>query len=218
MMTSDLNMDIVIKSDNKNGILNERMYSRNDKPYGKSWEEWTSKWWQWLLSIPKESNPGIDVTGEKFDANQNDPDVVFLVGTFGGSAERNYTIYADKSILFPIINFTTSYIEEPFLKTESELKSRAKQDIDDIVNKEAVVDGMKLQDVETYRVQSPVFDLTYPENNVFELSSGSTRAISDGYWVFLKPLSPGMHDIHAVGSCSSGKTRVDITWHLNVKE
>jgi hypothetical protein len=211
-------MDIVIKSDNKNGILNERMYSRNDKPYGKSWEEWTSKWWQWLLSIPKESNPGIDTTGEKFDANQNDPDVVFLVGTFGGSAERNYTIYADKSILFPIINFTTSYIEEPFLKTESELKSRAKQDIDDIVNKEAVMDGMKLQDVEKYRVQSPVFDLTYPENNVFELSSGSTRAISDGYWVFLKPLSPGMHDIHAVGSCSSGKTRVDITWHLDVKE
>jgi len=211
-------MDIVIKSDNKNGILNERMYSRNDKPYGKSWEEWTSKWWQWLLSIPKESNPGIDTTGEKFDANQNDPDVVFLVGTFGGSAERNYTIYADKSILFPIINFTTSYIEEPFLKTESELKSRAKKDIDDIVNKEAVVDGMKLQDVEKYRVQSPVFDLTYPENNVFELSSGSTRAISDGYWVFLKPLSPGMHDIHAVGSCSSGKTRVDITWHLDVKE
>ncbi len=211
-------MDIVIKSDNKNGILNERMYSRNDKPYGKSWEEWTSKWWQWLLSIPKESNPGIDTTGEKFDANQNDPDVVFLVGTFGGSAERNYTIYADKSILFPIINFTTSYIEEPFLKTESELKSRAKQDIDDIMNKEAVVDGMKLQDVEKYRVQSPVFDLTYPENNVFELSSGSTRAISDGYWVFLKPLSPGMHDIHAVGSCSSGKTRVDITWHLDVKE
>jgi hypothetical protein len=211
-------MDIVIKSDNKNGILNERMYSRNDKPYGKSWEEWTSKWWQWLLSIPKESNPGIDTTGEKFDANQNDPNVVFLVGTFGGSAERNYTIYAGKSILFPIINFTTSYIEEPFLKTESELKSRAKQDIDDIVNKEAVVDGMKLQDIEKYRVQSPVFDLTYPENNVFELSSGSTRAISDGYWVFLKPLSPGMHDIHAVGSCSSGKTRVDITWHLDVKE
>jgi len=210
-------IDVVINTHTKNVNINETMYSRDDKPFGKTWEEWTSKWWQWLLSIPKESNPGIDATGEKFDAHQNASDVVFLVGTFGGSAKRNYTIPTSKSVLFPIINFTTSYIEEPDLKTESELKSRAKRDIDDIVNKEATIDGMEVQNIEKYRVQSPIFDLTYPENNVFELSSGTSRAISDGYWVFLKPLSPGMHNIHVAGSCSSGKTQVDVTWHLNVK-
>src|SRR5918999_126377 len=210
-------IDVVINTHTKNVSINETMYSRDDKPFGRTWEEWTSKWWQWLLSIPKENNPGIDTTGEKFDTNQNDSDVVFLVGTFGGSAKRNYTIPASKSILFPIINFTTSYIEEPALKTESELKSRAKRDIDDIVNKGATIDGMEVQDIEKYRVQSSIFNVTYPENNVFELSSGTSRAISDGYWVFLKPLSPGMHNIHVVGSCSSGKTQVDVTWHLNVK-
>ena len=75
-------VDIVINTHTKNVNINETMYSRDDKPFSKTWEEWTSKWWQWLLSIPKESNPGIDATGEKFDANQNDSDVVFLVGYF----------------------------------------------------------------------------------------------------------------------------------------
>lgn len=209
--------DSTTKTHTKSISFNERMYSRDDKPFGKTWEEWTAKWWQWLLSIPKERNPGIDDTGERFNANQNDPNVVFLVGTFGGFAERNYTISADKSVLFPIINFTTSYIEEPTLKTELELRSRAKQDIDDIVNKDVIIDDMGLENVEKYRVQSPVFDLTYPENNVLGLSTGSTRAISDGYWIFLKPLSPGVHDIYAAGSCSSGKTKIDCIWHLNVK-
>lgn len=194
------------------------MYRRDENPFGKTWEEWTAKWWQWILSIPKEGNPGIDTTGKKFDANQNDPNVLFLVGTYGGSAERNYTIPKGKALLFPIINFTTSYAEEPALKTESELISRAKSDIDDIVNKEATVDGVELHEVDKYRVASLPFDITLPENNVFGLEAGLTRAVSDGYWVFLKPLTPGKHEIHAAGSCSSGKTTVDITFRLTVNE
>jgi hypothetical protein len=70
------------------------------------------------------------------------------------------------------------------LKTETQLILRAKEDMDDIVRREAVVDGVSLQDIEKYRVRSSVFDLSYRENNIFELPSKSTRAISDGYWVF----------------------------------
>ena len=93
---------------NKNFNISSLVYDLNSTPFNTSYADWTAKWWQWLISIPQESNPGIDATGEKFDVNQNDPHVVFLVGTFGGSAERNYTIPAGKSVLFPIINFTTS--------------------------------------------------------------------------------------------------------------
>lgn len=190
-------------------------FSPEDKPYGFSFGDWTAKWWQWVLSIPKESNPGIDETGEKFIMN-NDPHVIFLAGTYGGSAERDYTIPAGKSVLFPIINFTTSYIEEPTLKTESDLKERAKQDIDDIEKKEAIIDGMSVQNIQKFRVQSPTFDLTYCDNNVFGLRSGLTKAISDGYWIFLKPIPKGKYDIYAAGACSLGRTQVSIRWHLNI--
>jgi hypothetical protein len=170
-----------------------------------------------LLSIQKDNNPGIDATGIKFNPNQGNPDVIFLVGSFEGHAERKYVIPAGKSILFPIINFTTSYIEEPHLKTESELIVRAKEDIDSIIKKEAMIDGMKLQDIEKYRVQSPVFDLRYPENNVFGFVHGLTKAISDGYWVFLKSLTQGRHEIYTFGSCYSGRTTESMTWHLEVR-
>jgi hypothetical protein len=194
------------------------IYSIEDKPFGLTWANWTSKWWRWLLSIPKEKNPILGNIEDNFYFSQGMMDVIFLAGTLGGLAERRCTIPFGKPILFPIINFITSYVEEPNLKSESELITRAKKDMDDIVKKEAVIDGVKVQDVEKYRIQSSVFDLRYPENNVFELAALPTKAISDGYWVFLKPLSAGLHNIHAVGSCSSGKTTVDVTWHLDVKD
>ena len=198
-------------------VSNYAIYNRDEKPFGKTWEEWTQDWWRWALSIPRDENPGYDETGEKFNTKQNDSNVLFLVGTYGGSAERDFSVQYGKACLFPIINFTTSYSEEPFLKTEAELLLRSKGDIDDITYKEASIDGRKLQNLDKYRVASLPFDITLPENNVFGAKSGPTRAVSDGYWIFLKPLSPGRHTIHAAGSCSSGKTKVDVTWHITIK-
>src|SRR4051812_41769805 len=115
------------------------MYSREEKPFGKTWEEWTAKWWQWLLSIPRDHNPGLDQTGENFDLNQIDPNVLFLAGALAGSGpvERTITINTGKAVLFPVINFITSYAEEPSLKSEEALLSYAKSNIDDISKKEA---------------------------------------------------------------------------------
>jgi hypothetical protein len=199
-------------------IYNEIIYRRDENPFGKTWEEWTAKWWQWALSIPIEHNPGNDETGVNFNKNQNYHDVLFLAGTFGGSAEREIIIPARRAILMPVINFTTSYAEEPALKSESELISRARYDIDDIVKKEAIVDGMNIQGLEKYRVASPLFDITLPDNNVIGVQAGPTQGVSDGYWLFLKPLPPGKHEIRAWGSCSSGRTNIDITFHITVKD
>jgi hypothetical protein len=197
---------------------NIQIFSRESKPFGKTWEEWTANWWQWLLSIPKGSNPCNDKSGENFDKNQNNQNVLFLAGTFGGSAERQITIPSRKAILMPVINFTTSYAEEPTLKSESELISRAKSDIDDIVKKVAIVDGVAIRDLDIYRITSAPFDIMLPDNNVIEATPGYTRAVSDGYWVFLQPLAPGKHKICATGSCSSGKTKVDVIFHVTVTE
>jgi hypothetical protein len=40
-----------------------------------------------------------------------------------------------------------------------------------------------------------MFDPNLPENPVGG-AHGPNRAVSDGYWVILEPLSPGKHDIH----------------------
>jgi hypothetical protein len=201
--------------DNINSILS--MYSLNEQPFDKSWQEWTTHWWQWFLSIPKENHPAYDDTGEGWDINQKHPNVLFLAGTTGGKVERTITIPAGKAILFPVINFTTSYSENPGLNTEAEMILHAKSHIDDIVKKEAYIDGASLLISEKHRVQSPPFDFSFPVNNIYGIKDGSTRGVGDGYWIFLKPLSPGKHNIRTSSSCLSGRIQIDVNMELIVK-
>lgn len=194
-------------------------FTPHSKPFGISYGEWTVRWWQWLLSIPNDLNPALDETGKYAKLNQSDPNVWFLAGTYtGNSAHRKCVISPSKAILFPVINYETNPLEFPALRSESALVETVIHDIDDIVNPEAIVDGQK---VPAYRVRSdpPTFPIELPRNNFFHVPGGGvTRAASDGYWVFLKPLAIGEHDIHFAGSCTGGSRMVTASYHLTIPE
>jgi hypothetical protein len=69
-----------------------------------------------------------------------------------------------------------------------------------VVHLEASIDGVPISDLEQYRVQSPLFNFTLGQNNILELPANTTtQAISDGNWLFLKPLSVGEHIIYFKG-------------------
>lgn len=193
------------------------MYRPDERPFGRSWEEWATKWWQWFLSISIENHPACDKTGEKAGLNQNDPNVWFLAGTTGGSAERAITIPADKAVFFPIINVTTSYLENTSLKTEEDMSSFINAHMRDIAKKEASIDGETLTISEDYRVGSPPFEFSFPANNIYGAQKGVTKGVGDGYWIFLKPLSPGIHYIITSGACMSGKVRINVNIKLIVE-
>ncbi len=62
------------------------------------------------------------------------------------------------------------------------------QDQVDFLN--ATLDDQILLELKNYRIQSPMFNFTLPANNLLNLTRGETSAaISDGNWVFLKPLA-----------------------------
>jgi hypothetical protein len=103
------------------------------------------------------------------------------------------------AILFPILEKEDSFAEDIDLKTEVELRLRAKEFMDRVRKIQAVVDGTNLQGLYKYRVQSSVFDLNFPINCVYDVQPGLTRAVCDGYWVFLRPLSAGHHKIQFSG-------------------
>lgn len=177
----------------------QQIYPINSKPYGLTYGEWSAKWWQWAMSTPTKNNPVVDETGEKCAVGQNDPNVWFLAGTGGGEAVRACTIPAGKAILIPVLNVECDYTS-PDLKTESDLRKCAKDDQDKATSLQATVDGTSIPDLKTYRVQSPLFNVTIPTENVLGLQPGTTQAVSDGYWVLLKPLPVGKHQINFSGS------------------
>ena len=184
----------------KDSSTNVNIFPTNSKPFGNTYGQWTSKWWQWALSIPTDKNPAKDNTGIDCAIAQNGP-VWFLAGTFGGSADRTCDVPPGKAIMFPIYNAECSYAEYPQYKTESELRNCAKDQVDKVTSLDASVDGMKVNNLkQKYRVQSQLFDLMFPNNNVYGVSAGPSKAVSDGYWVILQPLSPGKHEISFSGS------------------
>ena len=186
-------------------------------PHGISYPEWTIRWWRWLLSLPKDKNPALDSSGVYSGQGQKDPHVWFLAGTFGGFSERRCTIPKGKAILFPIINYECCFAEEPSITTDIQLESKCKSEIDDIKELFCRIDELSLIDVSSYRVRSPMFSIALQEDNVLGVDPGSTKMISDGFWIFLKPLSIGRHQVTSLGSCRSGKIRIGATYNIDVE-
>jgi hypothetical protein len=193
------------------------MYTLDERPFGCSWEDWTTRWWKWFLTISKENHPAFDETGENYAIGQTDPDALFLAGTAGGYAKRTIATTASKALLFPVINHIISYAENPDLKTDHELILFTTSHTDDIVRKELNIDGINFEISENFRVISPPFDFSFPTNNVFGVKEGPTRGAGDGYWVFLRPLSVGQHKIRTFGSCMSGRIQIGLDLDLIVR-
>jgi hypothetical protein len=199
--------------------INPGVYSTDSKPYGLTYVDWTAKWWQWVMPIPQSTNPITDQSGINCAVNQNDPHVFFLAGTTGGAAQRVCTIPVGKAILIAIFNGECSYAEYPKFKTESELRACAITG-DNGATVQATVDGKNLQNLNKYRVQSPLFNVTFADHNIFGAPGGMTQAVSDGWWVFLQPLAPGKHEIHFSGvlvanpASATQSTANDVTYSL----
>lgn len=195
-------------------VDNQQTYSRQSKPFGKSWEDWAVLWWQWCSAEPDNTNPASDRTGSHCDRNQTDPNVWFLAGTFGETVQRRCDIPRNKSLFFPIITDRISFAEHSFLKTKEQLDAYAKSDLDSTTVCEAWLDGMELENLHQNRVHTPLFIFEAPQGEFGSINKESLQAVSDGYWVFLRPLAPGEHAIRFVGQ----KLLYDIVYLDNIKE
>jgi len=191
----------------------------DSKPYQRTYAEWTAEWWKWFISIPTGNNPINDASGERCALGQQGP-VWFLVGSGGGKAERECTIPGGRAILMPAINVECSYAEDQSLRTEDDLRACATSDQDLVTMTAATLNGSVLQ---VNRVQSPVFNLTFPVGDVFVTSGGPSQAVSEGFWVFVKPLPPGQYVLHVQGllvdPTVTGPVNLveDSTYHLTVE-
>lgn len=193
------------------------LFQPNARTFGQTYSEWIVKWWRWLLSIPPELNPGLDQNGMHASENQIDPHVWFLAGTFGGSVVRTCKIPYGRAIFMPVINYHCSFADYPHIRTETELRPLCEKEIDDIKNISFMVDDLPLSNLMAYRASSPLFAIELKDNNVLNVAKCNTQMISDGYWVFLKPLEIGPHQLISWGSCRSGRIIIGSTYNVYVE-
>jgi hypothetical protein len=166
----------------------------NSRPYGLTYTEWAEKWWQWGLSLPPEQNPFLDPDGRFCDVGQSGP-VFFLAGSFeSGTVVRRCTVPAGKALL--ITSGTVLDLLGVDASTEAELRTLVEQTFAGLTNFRVEVDGVPLQHLATYSVESPLFSFPLPEQNVVGLPAGEYQGILQGIFVMLKPLPVGQHVIH----------------------
>jgi hypothetical protein len=175
------------------------------------------RWWQWLLSIPKSNNPACDYTGANARINQAYAEVFFLCQTYEEGEppipNRTVTVPAGSAIFIPIINWISILHQDG--ETEQELVEIATKRMDVAANLQFTVNGIPLKnELGEYRVQSDCFDITLPKGNILSSPPGPIRAVSDGYWLFFK-LFDGNTRISSFGSCSSGVTKIGVSYNLS---
>jgi hypothetical protein len=194
-------------------------FPAESKPYGLTFEDWASKWWQWAYSQPKGSNPVVDDSQGNLCTNgQDSQNVWYLAGTFvnNSSVVRYCTVPLGKAILFPVSvaecsvsksnwwNSLFSNVTEKLWKT-----CDAK-----MLKMNTAVDGQIANPV--YVKSTKVFKLVFPQNNVKEVEPGEKEAVNKGYWLMIGPLPLGSHNITSF-AVDSHNFRSNVTYYLTVK-
>jgi hypothetical protein len=177
--------------------------SPGDRYAGMTYGEWSAAWWQWAADISDPGSPVSDPTGAYCGVNQAGP-VWFLAGNTGGTSRRACSVPKSKAILFPVINAECSTLEGDGT-TEPELAACAKDLIDHVTRTSASLDGTTLTlgrpSKGRFRFVSPGFDVNFAPNNAFGVDPpGATQAVADGFWVLVKPLSAGKHNVEFHGT------------------
>lgn len=169
-----------------------------DESYaGRSRAEWDAQQWQWILSFPAEASPGVDTTGEKCGFGQSGP-VFFLPGNFTGEPTE-ITCYVPQGMAIYVgmggAGCTT--VEPPpfFGRNEAELTECAIAATDALVEVTVTINGQEVPDVMSYRTVTPLFTLTFPEDNLLGVPAGVANSVADGYSIIVAPPDPGEYVI-----------------------
>jgi hypothetical protein len=170
-----------------------------------------------LFSLTADEHPRENYTPEKCANGQEGP-VWFLEAPLGGKEDRTCTIPAGKSILAAILNGQCD-TSDTTLVTDEDIH-RCGTEGNDYGVISGSLDGVEFKNLDQYRVDSGFYNITHVADNLYQLPEGGPfRAWTNGYFVFLEPLSPGEHLLHLTVSAANPinpehNYAADWTYHL----
>ena len=189
------------------------------KPYGLTFEEWASKWWQWAYNQPKGSNPLVDDNrGSLCKNGQDNENVWYLAGTLINNSEvvRYCTVPLGKAILFPISVAECSASKSNWWNN---LFSNITEQLWKVCNAKMIKQNVTYDDQTMNPVfvkSSKIFKLVLPPNNVKDVEPGEKEAVNKGYWLMIEPPTTGKHNITSF-AVDSHNFRSNVTYYLTVK-
>lgn len=186
-------------------------FSLNDRPFGKSYEDWTAEWWKaytfqgWRRAIGKVYHVPGTVVEREYDPS---------------AGHRMFNIKHDKAILLSVINWLQPEkadqwkinSKNPFMREQLGQSARSLSQLavyrmdlaqPDLFN--FLIDGAAVQPDAICRART-------------EFKLFSVNSASDGFWIFIKPggLAKGKHQISTFGCCTSGRVKLAMDYDINI--
>jgi hypothetical protein len=167
----------------------------NQQVAGLSQAQWSRAWWQWAASFEGSESPVADQSGELCDRKQSGP-VWFLAGTYGTHrTSRACRMPRGKFLFFPLINYVVFPRDARSLGC-SAVTVEAAAMTDRVSNLIVDLDGVRIERLASYRQATrECFDLGARGPTGVPLYP----AAANGYYVMLRPLSPGRHVLNFGG-------------------
>jgi hypothetical protein len=189
---------------------------------GLTYGEWTAAWWQAVFGVPIEGGTHPLITGGAFGGENG---IVFLTAAVvpAGSPTTTVpiTIPSGTRLFVSILAVECSVFEPPPFHGDDEASLRAcANDLLDLASDVyAEIDGRPVNDVDAYRVDSPLFRWgPMPADNILGAPEGTeSDAVSAGYFLMLPPLSVGVHHIMVRADIDAFGLVVDTEFMVNVE-
>jgi hypothetical protein len=205
------------------------VYEADEAPFGISYSQWTASLWQHMLSIPVRHSQFTEGAHNACSFGQSGP-AWFLVGTLfvGGTSIRSCTVPAGTALFFPVYSYilidTPGVCDQVASMSVKDMREGAANAVSKMNAMSVELDGKPIAGLREHHYKSKVFDVTLPEDNVFNQFCGGPGAVpggvygpsvDDGYYLMLKPLSEGGHTLRI--RSADPKLSQDVTYHLTVR-
>lgn len=202
------------------------MYSTDSSPFNKTYGYWLAEYYKWDIGSPLDENPTFNY--DKFGCSPGQKDeVLFLADILLGEEVRTCIIPSDKAILLPTLSGIVWTDKRDVPLASDQVINDLVTEANDVGTIEATLDGHILfsgntQTLQNFRAESPFFNVTVPDNDIYSPRSvsGEWRAQVDGYFVFLKPLTPGNYTLYTsvyVPEELPNRQSSELTYKLDVR-
>ena len=182
----------------------------NAHPLGHSLTELATAWTVWGFGT-SDDNPLVDVRCEQSDVDSR---IWFLPVSLGGEWEATCDVPRGSFlVLFAAGNECSNVEASPYFgEDEAGLRDCVDERLGDVGLVEVSGEGVATTNVDSYLVTTDM--VTLPPDNL--LNSDEALSMTEGWFLVIRPLSPGEHVFRAYAEFSTGFI-AGITYTINVE-
>jgi hypothetical protein len=189
----------------KGGNPNPGIAPPNSQPLGSSYNDWVILVSEWYWSIPTTETPTTRVFGN------------MVVPPLAGFAGETIPVTMKVGQWFFVPTCFNTWLNTPgdfgydhpwstpyegYPTYEAWVRAVMKEMMDQL-HPTCTIDGKPVQNIDMYRMQTGLFDITVPENNAWGSwlpADTYGPALTDGWFEILNPMTPGKHTVtNAIG-------------------